>query len=240
MDKLLSPKITALAFGVLVVSFAVGFYVFAWQEPTEAPPEGNVPTPINVSDTPQTKKGDLTIGIAEIQGDGSMSPELNADKLDDYHAADLLAGARPQWVIYRSSEYYTGNLGGFSGANEKCNNDPNKPVGYTGYLWQDQKCIKPDGSIYNCLGEAWGIAIVRYDCNTVLLWGGDKCGSWTLEDNTKVAFSMAGGCCIIPYAFNDVGGGVGRKMITWTCPYGSPTTITYCSRRYPLYCIGFK
>jgi len=93
MNKLVSPKIIALAFGVLVVSFAVGFYVFAWQEPTEAPPEGNVPTPLNVGDVAQTKEGDLTIGIAEIKGDSSMSPNLNADKLDDYHAADLLAGA---------------------------------------------------------------------------------------------------------------------------------------------------
>jgi len=92
MNKLLSPKIVTLAFGILVISFLIVFYVFAWQEPAETPPEGNVPTPINVSDVAQIKEGDLTIGIAEIQGDGSMSPELNADKLDDYHAADLLAG----------------------------------------------------------------------------------------------------------------------------------------------------
>jgi len=101
MNKLVSPKITALAFGVLVVCFAVGFYVFAWQEPTEAPPEGNVPTPLNIGPTHQTKEGDLTIGIAEIHGDGSMGPELNADKLDDYHAADLMAqttGGKPLYT----------------------------------------------------------------------------------------------------------------------------------------------
>ena len=47
MNKPISPKIVALTFGVLVVVFAVAFYVVAWTEPTEAPPEGNVPTPID-------------------------------------------------------------------------------------------------------------------------------------------------------------------------------------------------
>jgi len=91
MNKLVSPKTVALTFGVFIICFMVAFYVVAWQEPTEAPPAGNVPTPLNVGLDHQTKEGDLTIGIAEIHGDGSMSPELNADKLDDYHAADLMA-----------------------------------------------------------------------------------------------------------------------------------------------------
>jgi len=124
MNKLASPKIVALAFGVLVVSFAVGFYVFAWQEPTEAPPEGNVPTPLNVGLDHQTKEGDLTIGIAEIHGDGSMGPELNADKLDDYHAADLMAGVGGGFISYYTIEatptVYTGNLGGYEGYFNKC------------------------------------------------------------------------------------------------------------------------
>ena len=101
MNKTISPKIivqlthhkAALTFGVLVICFAVAFYVVAWQEPTQAPPGGNVPPPINVGTEAQTKEGDLTIGIAEIHGDGSIGWNLNADLLDDYHAADLLAGA---------------------------------------------------------------------------------------------------------------------------------------------------
>ena len=92
MNKTVSPKITALTFGVLVISFVVAFYVVAWQEPSQAPPGGNVPAPLNVGPTQQTKEGDLTIGIAEIHGDGSIGWNLNADLLDDYHAADLMAG----------------------------------------------------------------------------------------------------------------------------------------------------
>jgi len=90
----------------LVICFAIGFYVVAdWQEPTEAPPEGNAPTPLNISDTAQTKEGNLTINgvlstlqdmlvnLVTIKGDGSVSTNLNADKLDDYNAADLMAQA---------------------------------------------------------------------------------------------------------------------------------------------------
>jgi len=34
MNKLVSPKLVALTFGVLIVSFLAAFYVVAWQEPT--------------------------------------------------------------------------------------------------------------------------------------------------------------------------------------------------------------
>ena len=92
MNKINSSKIIVLTFGVLVVCFLAAFYVVAWQEPSQAPPEGNVATPLNISATAQTKEGDLTIGQVDIKGDGSVSTNLNSDKLDDYHAADLMAG----------------------------------------------------------------------------------------------------------------------------------------------------
>jgi hypothetical protein len=68
MNKLISPKImvrvphhiTALTFGVLVISFAIAFYVVAWQEPTQAPPQGNVDAPINVGTEPQAKAGRIS------------------------------------------------------------------------------------------------------------------------------------------------------------------------------------
>lgn len=64
MKEKISAKITALTFGVLVLVFAIGFLVFAWTEPVQAPPGGNVPTPINVGSTPQTKEAKLTIDAA--------------------------------------------------------------------------------------------------------------------------------------------------------------------------------
>lgn len=61
MNKFVSPKITALTFGILVISFAVASYVVAWQEPTQAPPEGNIATPLNIGPTGQSKEGGLIL-----------------------------------------------------------------------------------------------------------------------------------------------------------------------------------
>ena len=91
MKQKVSAKIIALTFGILTILFLTSFYIFAWQEPKKPPPEGNVPAPINVGPTHQKKVGDLTIGQADIKGDGSISTNLNSDLLDYYHAADLLA-----------------------------------------------------------------------------------------------------------------------------------------------------
>ncbi|MFH1423454.1 MAG: hypothetical protein ABIG29_00670 [Candidatus Nealsonbacteria bacterium] len=61
MSKQVSPKIVALAFGILVISFAVAFYVVAWTEPTSTPPGGNVATPLNISSAGQIKTGNLVV-----------------------------------------------------------------------------------------------------------------------------------------------------------------------------------
>jgi len=62
MKKEISYKITSIAFGVLILCFVIAFYAIAWEEPTEAPPGGNVPVPINVGDVTQYKEGALGIG----------------------------------------------------------------------------------------------------------------------------------------------------------------------------------
>jgi hypothetical protein len=61
MQKQISSKIIALTFGVLVICFAIAFYVVGWTEPSQAPPNGNVATPINTGSTAQTKAGTLSI-----------------------------------------------------------------------------------------------------------------------------------------------------------------------------------
>ena len=64
------PKIKSLVLilGVLIMSFLVGYLVFAaWTEPTAAPPGANVPAPINVGTTTQTKASTLTINPGELQ-----------------------------------------------------------------------------------------------------------------------------------------------------------------------------
>ena len=62
MQKQISPKIIALTFGILTISFLAVFYVVAWQEPTQSPPEGNITSPINVSTITQYKAGALGVG----------------------------------------------------------------------------------------------------------------------------------------------------------------------------------
>ena len=50
-----------LMFGVLAMSFAIGYLVFAWVEPGANPPQGNVPAPINVGNVDQYKAGRLGV-----------------------------------------------------------------------------------------------------------------------------------------------------------------------------------
>jgi hypothetical protein len=61
VNKLISPKIISLSFAVLVILFLVIFYAVAWQEPTQAPPQGNIATPLNTGPENQTKEGGLTL-----------------------------------------------------------------------------------------------------------------------------------------------------------------------------------
>ena len=56
------PKLKPVAFliSILILSFAFGYFIFAWTEPSSSPPAGNVPTPINVGTTPQAKAGRIS------------------------------------------------------------------------------------------------------------------------------------------------------------------------------------
>jgi len=69
MKNNISPRAIALTFGVLVVCFAAGFYIFAWTGPTAAPPNNNTSVPINTGTENQTKQGGLKIsGTLEAAG----------------------------------------------------------------------------------------------------------------------------------------------------------------------------
>ncbi|MDP3990765.1 MAG: hypothetical protein Q8P63_00445 [Candidatus Nealsonbacteria bacterium] len=77
MQKQISPKIIALTFGILVISFLAAFYVVAWQEPTQAPPGGNALPPLNAGNIGQSKEGGLILntggaGIGLIVDGGSV------------------------------------------------------------------------------------------------------------------------------------------------------------------------
>ncbi len=71
MKKQISPKLVSIIFSVLVVCFAVGFYIYAaWTEPTESPPGGNVSAPVNVGSDDQIKQGSLSLNTAGISPTG--------------------------------------------------------------------------------------------------------------------------------------------------------------------------
>ena len=70
MKKQISPKIVSLIFAILVICFAIAFYVVAsWDEPGSVPPTGNVPAPLNVSNNPQIKSGSLRLGGLTVDND---------------------------------------------------------------------------------------------------------------------------------------------------------------------------
>ena len=57
-----SIKFLGLTLGIALSIFAISLAVYAWTAPTAAPPDGNVPAPINVGTTTQTKAGALGVG----------------------------------------------------------------------------------------------------------------------------------------------------------------------------------
>ncbi|OGZ23897.1 MAG: hypothetical protein A2896_03050 [Candidatus Nealsonbacteria bacterium RIFCSPLOWO2_01_FULL_43_32] len=89
MQKQVSPKIVALTFGILTIAFLAAFYVVAWQEPTQAPPGGNVAAPLNISNVGQSKEGGLILntggaeyglivdeGKTKLEGNGLILPPI--------------------------------------------------------------------------------------------------------------------------------------------------------------------
>ncbi len=71
MRKEISYKIVSLVFSILVVCFALSFYILAWTEPGAAPPGGNVPAPLNVSIDDQVKQGNLIVNALGVSATGN-------------------------------------------------------------------------------------------------------------------------------------------------------------------------
>jgi len=73
MSKKFSLSLFSLFF---VISLSYLFFAFAFTEPTAAPPGNNVPAPINVSATTQTKQGGLNVAInsGTYLGIGTTTP----------------------------------------------------------------------------------------------------------------------------------------------------------------------
>ncbi|MBU4298492.1 hypothetical protein KJ636_00390 [Patescibacteria group bacterium] len=61
MQKIKSVFLAGLP-AIVIATLLVVAIIYAWTEPTSAPPAGNVSAPINVGLDPQTKSGNLGIG----------------------------------------------------------------------------------------------------------------------------------------------------------------------------------
>ena len=114
MQKQISS--TVITFGVLVILFAVSFYIFAWQEPASAPPAGNVATPLNVSNVGQIKTGNLVVNALGISSTGtapfSMPIGAGAGKVLTSNDAGIgtwqsAAGGGGNFQVFTSSGTWT-------------------------------------------------------------------------------------------------------------------------------------
>jgi len=94
-------KLASLFFGVLVLSFLIGFYTFAWVGPSEAPPGGNPPPP-------------LLLAPSAIQTDASSTPSIWINKTAVSNILELKAGGTARFIIG-----YDGNVGIGATPNEK-------------------------------------------------------------------------------------------------------------------------
>ena len=145
----ISTLAVLLAFGITQVS--------SWTAPTAVPPDGNVSAPINVGNATQTKAGNLTVGSLtsngdiDVTGDNLMNVATPIAPADGVNKAYVDAQstinnvgvggdgyASFSWG-YTDKHYfvtknkYDGNLGGYAGANAKCNVDANAIQGKTYY-----------------------------------------------------------------------------------------------------------
>lgn len=74
MLKRFSSKISYHLPQIVALLFILAFAVFAWQEPSQAPPGGNAPAPLNVGPTGQSKEGGLILNT------GNATTGLIVDK----------------------------------------------------------------------------------------------------------------------------------------------------------------
>jgi len=94
MKKLYS-NLPGIIFGILVICFLIGFSVLAWTEPTQAPPQGNVPAPINVGNIDQYKTGRI----------GAYT-----NGIDTNYGLTVGSGATPQGLKATGNSYFQNNL----------------------------------------------------------------------------------------------------------------------------------
>jgi hypothetical protein len=113
-----NQKFILSAIAVLVMSLLAGYLIFAWTEPSQNPPGGNVPTPINVGSTAQTKTGNLTLPNLYLNAVGNEGNIYNANIIQGYNDLILYSNSAKNATIYLegnpvviNNDAGTGNVG---------------------------------------------------------------------------------------------------------------------------------
>ncbi|MFW6210146.1 MAG: hypothetical protein ACOC4E_01495 [Patescibacteria group bacterium] len=102
MKRLFAPFKLLRDLGVLTFAFALallGTLAFAqtWTEPTQSPPDGNVPAPINVGADAQDKAGPLGVGALAVFGETTFTGDTV-----DFEFTNTGAAADTLWRMARN------------------------------------------------------------------------------------------------------------------------------------------
>jgi len=74
VKRVLIESLPVILFSALIMALVI----YAWQEPTQPPPQGNVPAPINVGDVTQLKNGGLGInGVLDVSSTAVFRSNVN-------------------------------------------------------------------------------------------------------------------------------------------------------------------
>jgi hypothetical protein len=76
-----NQKFILSAIAVLVMSLLAGYLIFAWTEPSQNPPGGNVPAPINVGSTDQVKSGKLGVATDGVDSNYGLTVGNSSNSL---------------------------------------------------------------------------------------------------------------------------------------------------------------
>jgi hypothetical protein len=94
--------------GVLAMSILVSYLVFAWTEPSQNPPQGNVPAPINVGSAEQTKSGTIGAYYFKVLGWDAVygSLDIGGGVNRPFHLIGTYHGWDPYGVYIAGYNYY--------------------------------------------------------------------------------------------------------------------------------------
>ncbi len=212
---------TSIALSI-ILGLVIGNYIFGWTTPLANPPSSNLSAPINTGASNQSKSGYLAVGTSTtptyplevgnqlrvwgqliskvasgttpfVVDSTTKVDNLNADYLDGYHAADLLASSMPTF-------YFTdGKFKGDSAATACAANFHM----CTGAEWYGRKAHPTLDCNTDCWDEGAWVDLRGNQGGGSL---GEDCLNWTTSS------SAAYGLVIKSYATTDPSGWLGSRV----------------------------